>query len=93
MKIRNYSLGNIIQNFLLRPATAGLYGFTVFFTIIIFSKYLGVLIGNYKVWHVDISDVALSLLGFVFMFLINFLKHFQKFQSSEPGKNKNGITV
>lgn len=93
MKIRNYSIGNIIQKFLVKPATAGLYGFTVFFTIILFSKYLGVLIGSYKSWHVDLSDVELSLLGFVFMFLINFLKNFQNFQSGEPKKNKNGITV
>ena len=81
MKIRKLSLNDIIKDFLLKPTAAGLGGLAGFLTVILISKYLGLLVGTVRKWDIDISDVALSSLGFLFLFLINFLKSLQKFHS------------
>ena len=86
MKIRKYSLTKYLQALLFKPISTGLVGFAGFFTVVLISKYLGVLVGTIKRWNVDISDVTLSLLGFFLMFLISFLTSLQKFH---PGESEN----
>jgi len=57
---------------------SGLFGFALFFTILIISKYLSSLVGNIETFTVNISDVFLSLIGFVLTFLIALLQSFSK---------------
>lgn len=59
-----------LKTYLLRPFTAGILGYLGFFTILIISKYLGYLIGNRITFQLDITDILISLLGFVFIFII-----------------------
>ena len=66
---------------------SGLFGFAIFFTVLLISKLLSSLIGETDVFRVDLSDVSLSFIGFVLTFLISFLKHFS--QNEEKQKTVN----
>ena len=55
---------------------SGLFGFAIFFTVLLASKYLSNLIGHSESFTIDLSDVLLSLIGFVLAFLISFLGNF-----------------
>lgn len=57
------------------PIRAGLFGFSLFFTTIFISKYIGFLVKNSEEFSVDINDVILSLLGFVLLGLIKLLEN------------------
>lgn len=67
---------DILQNYFLAPALSGLYGFTLFFSTLILAKGLGALVGSIPQFNIDIKDAELSILGFVFLFLIRFLKNY-----------------
>ena len=54
---------------------SGFFGFAIFFTVLLLSKYLSSLIGNSKNFTIDLSDVLLSLIGFVLTFLISLLSN------------------
>jgi len=77
---------NLKSPFLLRfiyyPLRAGLFGFSLFFTTIFISKYVGYLVKNTQIFKIDINDVILSLLGFILLGLIKFLENIK----SEPLK-------
>ncbi len=76
-------MNDIIRDFLLKPSAAGMGGLAGFLTVILISKYLGLLVGTVKRWKIDISDVMLSLVGFVLLYLISFLKSLQKLHPEE----------
>lgn len=63
---------------------SGLFGFAIFFTVLLLSKYLSSAIGNLDSFTVDLSDVLLSFIGFILTFLISFLG-----QISPKGKTSN----
>jgi len=65
------------------PIRAGLFGFSLFFTTIAFSKYIGYLVKNSNKFVVDINDVILSLLGFILLWLIKLLENFKSANSRE----------
>ncbi|MFA4922749.1 MAG: hypothetical protein WC557_00975 [Ignavibacteriaceae bacterium] len=71
---------NLKSSFLLKyifyPIRAGLFGFSLFFTTIFISKYLGYIVKNSPEFIIDINDVILSLLGFILLWLIKFLENF-----------------
>lgn len=75
---------NIKNPFLLKyiyyPIRAGFFGFSLFFTTIFLSKYVGYLVKNTKIFKIDINDVILSLLGFILLGLIKLLENIK----SEP---------
>lgn len=77
---------NLRSPFLLKyifyPIRAGLFGFSLFFTTIFISKYVGHLVKNTQTFVIDINDVILSLLGFILLGLIKFLENFK----SDPFK-------
>ncbi|MFA6597512.1 MAG: hypothetical protein WCS69_07305, partial [Ignavibacteriaceae bacterium] len=52
------------------PVRAGLFGFSLFFTTIVISKYLGYVVKSSPEFSIDINDVVLSLLGFFLLGLI-----------------------
>jgi hypothetical protein len=86
-KVQSGLVINLKSPFLLKyifyPIRAGLFGFSLFFTTIFISKYLGYIVKNSPEFIIDISDVLLSLLGFILLWLIKFL---ESFKSTEPQK-------
>jgi len=66
------------HNYFAAPVLAGLYGYAMFFTVLLASKGLGVLNGTIPQFKIDMDDVAMSALGFVFLFLIRFLKNYSQ---------------
>ncbi len=70
------NLKDILQNYFFAPILSGLYGFALFFSTLILAKGLGTLVGSLPQFYIDIQDAELSILGFVFLFLIRFLKNY-----------------
>ena len=64
------NIGLLFQKYFLVPITRGIFGYIGFFTLLILSKYLGYLIGNRPTFQIDFTDFLLSLLGFVFIFVV-----------------------
>jgi len=72
-----------------KAVQSGFFGFAIFFTVLLLSKYLSSLIGNSENFTVDLSDVLLSLIGFVLTFLISLLSNFSpKSKTTEVGEPK-----
>ncbi len=78
MKHKFYSshLKGVLKNYFLAPTISGLYGFALFFSSLILAKGFGALVGSIPQFNIDIEDAELSILGFVFLFLIRFLKNY-----------------
>ncbi|MBU0473762.1 MAG: hypothetical protein KKF62_06320 [Bacteroidetes bacterium] len=66
------------NNYLWEPIKSGIYGFAIFITILIFIKFFSYLIGSYSYFEIEITDIQLSLIGFVLLFLIRFLENFKE---------------
>jgi hypothetical protein len=71
-------LFEITKNFFLYPCFAGFFGFSLFFTVILISKVIGLFAGSVKFFEVDIADITLAMLGFVLMFAIKLLESVRK---------------
>lgn len=56
---------------------SGMFGFATFFTILLATKYIAVIIGTQEVFRVDFDDVLLSSIGFVLLALIQILEQFR----------------
>lgn len=67
----------LLLKYIFYPVQAGLFGFSLFFTTIFISKYLGYIVKNSPEFIIDINDVILSLLGFILLWLIKFLENFK----------------
>lgn len=65
-----------LKKYIIFPIKAGLYGFTLVFTVILLVKLLSFLLGINEIFSLDLMDVMLSSVGFFFMFLIYILKYF-----------------
>jgi hypothetical protein len=78
---------SILLAYIFYPIRAGLFGFSLFFTTICISKYIGYLVKNSQEFSVDINDVILSLLGFVLLWLIKLLENL-KSTSQKNGMRK-----
>jgi len=70
------------KNHFLEPVKSGLFGFSIFITILIIVKLFSYLIGSYNYFAIEITDVQLSLIGFVLLFLIRFLENFKETESN-----------
>lgn len=66
------------KNMVLAPLKSGICGFAIFITILIIVKLFSYLIGTYNYFSIEITDVQLSLIGFVLLFLIRFLENFKE---------------
>ncbi len=53
-----------INVYLLNPIISGLYGFALFFTILLFVKIIMLVINSQEALLVDIEDVKMSFIGF-----------------------------
>lgn len=72
----NSHLKETIHNYIIAPILSGLYGYTIFFSTITLVKALGTLVGSLPVFNIEIADTEMSILGFVLLFLIRFIKNF-----------------
>lgn len=75
--LSTYTKGKF-HNYFAAPVLSELYGYAMFFTVLLASKVLGALIGTKPQFNIDMDDVAMSALGFVFLFLIRFLKKYSQ---------------
>jgi hypothetical protein len=66
-----------VKGHFLEPIKSGLFGFAIFITILIIVKLFSYLIGTYDYFSLEITDIQLSLIGFVLLFLIRFLENFK----------------
>ncbi len=64
-----------IKLYVVEPLSAGLFGFALFFSILIITKLLAVLVNTIPEFTVDFNDVLLSLIGLVLMGLIKLLEN------------------
>ncbi len=64
--------------FLLAPLSNGLFGFALFFTILLFTKLIAFWIGSIPVFNIDFDDILLSGIGFILMAIIKALENFQQ---------------
>ena len=64
------------KKYIISPIKAGLYGFTLVFSIILIVKLFSFLIGTDEIFNLDLMDVMLSSMGLFFMSLIHILKNF-----------------
>ncbi len=67
-----------INTFLLAPLSNGLFGFALFFTILLFTKLVAFWIGSIPVFRIDFDDIILSGIGFVLMAIIKVLENFRQ---------------
>ncbi|MDA3861173.1 MAG: hypothetical protein PF445_08090 [Melioribacteraceae bacterium] len=67
-----------VKNFLVEPIKSGLFGFAIFITILIAVKLFSYAIGTYDFFALEITDIELSFIGFVLLFLIRFLENFKE---------------
>lgn len=67
-----------IKNFIIKPLFAGLYGYAIFFTVIIICKAMGCYVGTVNQFIIDSGDSLLALIGFVLMFMIRFMENFSR---------------
>mgnify|MGYP001160708266 CR=1 FL=1 len=74
MRKRNLSA----KQYFVEPLKSGLLGFAIFVTILIIVKLFSYAIGSYNNFTLEISDIQLSLVGFVLLFLIRFLENFKE---------------
>ncbi|MCH7973982.1 MAG: hypothetical protein IH949_08865 [Bacteroidetes bacterium] len=66
-----------IHNYFIAPLLSGLYGFIIFFSTLLAAKLLGALLGTIDQFNVELlEDAGMSIMGFVFLFLIRFLKNY-----------------
>lgn len=67
-----------LKSFLIRPVLNGLFGFLIFLGIIFLMKFLQRALDARSTLKLETEDVLLALIGFILLFLIAFLKNFQK---------------
>ncbi len=60
---------------LIEPLSNGLYGFALFFSILLLTKALSSFLGVQKGFEVDLGDVLLSFIGFLLLFLVKVLEN------------------
>ncbi len=63
------------KTFFIEPVSNGLFGFALFFTILLLTKGLASILGIQKVFTIDFDDVILSSIGFILLFLIKLLEN------------------
>lgn len=67
-------LVHFLKRNLFYPTEAGMYGLYFVFTILLILKLAAFILGFIKTFQITSIDVAISLLGFAIMFLVDILK-------------------
>ncbi len=76
--INSIQINSKMKSFFIRPCANGLCGFFLFFLLILFMKFLQQIFGAESVVTIEIEDILLSVIGFILLFLIAFLKNFRE---------------
>ena len=66
------------RKYLILPAVKGILGFALFLLSIALSKYIGTIIGISHNFKIETSDLSMSSLGFMFLFITGFLKNLHR---------------
>lgn len=74
------SVEDIIFDYFIIPLRSGLYGFLIFFSILVLTKLFGYMTGTQKIFFISSDDLILSMIGFAPLFLIKLLVNFKKEQ-------------
>ena len=72
---RKNSFFRLFSTYLLMPFRSGLFGFAMFFTALLLVKTFLFLISNQNYFIVNVSDVALSLIGFASFYFVRIFKN------------------
>lgn len=67
----------ILIDYLKTPFRYGIIGFSLMLFIASMVKYFGFVAGTIKVFDIGLNEIFLSLIGFVFLFLIRFLANYK----------------
>jgi hypothetical protein len=71
-------IASLLKNYILLPLKSGIFGFAIFITILLVVKLFSYLFGTYSYFAIEISDIELSGIGFVLLFLIRLLENFKE---------------
>ena len=74
----NTSSHSFMKDYIWAPIRSGLYGFAMFFSILLAEKLFSYIIGTYNIFAVELTDLSLSSIGFVLLFLIRELENFKE---------------
>lgn len=74
---RNFFL-NSITSYLLNPLTFGLYGFALFFTILLGVKFILFVLDGQVDFYMDVDDVKMSLIGFISFYCVRIFQNILK---------------
>jgi hypothetical protein len=72
------TLKESICKYCINPVKYGFSGFTIFFLVIIATKFLGTIFGSITKFSLDLEDIFLSMIGFVMFFFIKILNSFKE---------------
>ena len=75
--VGNSTSPNFVKDFIWAPIRAGIFGFAMFFTILLAVKLFSYAIGTYSFFAIELTDLGLSSIGFVLLFLIRELENFK----------------
>ena len=73
-KTRESSI-SLFKTFFIQPFSNGLFGFALFFSILLLTKALASFLKIQKGFSIDFDDVILSSIGFILLFLIKLLEN------------------
>ncbi len=83
-KAKNFEgVKNFFNKFIVEPLGSGLFGFAVFFSVLIITKFVAFAFGVQQAFFIDFNDVLLSLIGFILLVAIKLLENI-----SSLSKNK-----
>ncbi|MBN1301259.1 MAG: hypothetical protein JW995_08565 [Melioribacteraceae bacterium] len=63
-------LFEFLRQYLFLPIKSGILGFSIFFVILIATKFAGYILGTYTSFTINADDVILSSIGFVLLFIL-----------------------
>ncbi|GAB6282973.1 MAG: hypothetical protein STSR0008_17270 [Ignavibacterium sp.] len=69
------SFGHLFLLYICEPIVHGLVGFSTFFSIIVFIKYLAFLFNQSTFFNIVIEDLKIALIGFIIFYLIKFIQN------------------
>ena len=72
------SVTSILINYIVIPASYGLYGFAAFFSILITTKFFVVLFDDAAFFTTNIGDILLSIVGFIIAYVFKLIENSKK---------------
>jgi hypothetical protein len=68
----------MINKFIIHPINEGIFGFSIFLTIIFVRGYIYYLMGYKANYMIRSSDIIFSSVGFICLFLVDILSNYKK---------------